>query len=199
MVARRAPPEHVPREGRRDSAVVQQTTASCRYRGPARGWQNMRNLLKMLGIIIVGIFVVAGIGIAYLAHLGAGVDRDAQAYVDAAVPAIVADWSVAEMRRQASPDLLKNVKPDDLQNLFALFAKLGPLVAYQGSKASGWTVGTSIGSGKTVTVHCVAHATFAHGAATIDVVVLKQSDVWKIYRFNVNSPAMIENAVGRAI
>jgi hypothetical protein len=159
----------------------------------------MRRVLKVLGIIMVGIIVLVGAGVAYLAHTGADLDKEAQAYVDTAVPAIVADWSVDEMRRQAAPGLLQSIKPDDLRTLFVLFAKLGPLVDYRGSKSGAWTIGTSTSHGKAVTVHVVAQATFAHGAAEIDVVVRKEGDIWKIQRFNVNSSAMIENAVGRAI
>jgi hypothetical protein len=49
------------------------------------------------------------------------------------------------------------------------------------------------------TVHCVAHASFARGEATIDVVARKQGGTWTIQRFNVNSADMIANAIGRAI
>src|SRR5208337_657619 len=119
----------------------------------------MRRLLKTFGTVVVGLIVVVGAGIAYLAHVGADVDREAQAYVDTAVPAIVANWSVDEMRRQATPDMLQSVKPDDLRTLFALFGRLGPVVDYQGSKGGAWTIGTSTGQGKTVTAHVVAQAT----------------------------------------
>jgi hypothetical protein len=159
----------------------------------------MRKLLRALGIIVVVGIVAVAAGDRYMAHVGAEVDRDAQAYVDATVPAIVAEWSVDEMRREAAPALLQAVRPEDLSNLFALYGKLGRLVDYQGSHAGAWNVGAYTGTGKVVTAHVVAHATFAHGAATIDVVVLQVGGVWKIQRFAVNSAAMIENAVGRAI
>lgn len=159
----------------------------------------MRRLLKALGIVVVVGIVAVGASDRYVAHVGAEVSRDAQAYVDATVPAIVAEWSVDEMRREAAPALLQAVKPDDLRNVFALYGKLGPLVDYQGSHTGTWNVGAYTGTGKIVTAHVMAHATFAHGAATIDVVVLQVGGVWKIQRFAVNSTAMIENAVGRAI
>jgi hypothetical protein len=159
----------------------------------------MLRVLRIVVYVVVSITVLAGAGIAYLVHTSKVVDSDAQAYVDVAVPKIIANWSVDAMRQEASPDLLKSVKPDDLQNLFALYAKLGPLVTYQNAKASDWNVSTSLNGGKVTTVHCIAHASFAHGEATIDVVARKQDDAWKIQRFNVNSADMIANAVGRAI
>jgi hypothetical protein len=159
----------------------------------------MHKVLQLVGIIAVVGIVVLGAGDRYLAHVGAELDRDAQAYVDATVPAIVAEWSVDELRREAAPAMLQAVKPEDLSNVFVLFGKLGPLVDYQGSQAGAWNVGAYIGQGKTFTAHVLAHATFARGAATIDVVVVQVGGVWKIQRFAVNSAAMIENAVGRAI
>jgi hypothetical protein len=103
------------------------------------------------------------------------------------------------MRRQASPELLRSVAPDELRNRFAQFARLGPLVAYLGAHGDNWQVSTSTGSGAVITVHFVAQATFVHGAAAIDVVVTKAGGVWKIRRFNVASPATNEHDVGRSI
>jgi hypothetical protein len=159
----------------------------------------MRAVLRTLGIIVVGACVVVGGGIAYVTHLGRSVERDAQAYVDAAVPAIVATWSADEMRRQASPELLQHTTSDEMHTLFARFARLGPLVTYQGATGDDWSVSTSAGSGEIVTARFVARATFAHGTAAIDVAVVKAGGAWKIQRFNVVSPEMKENDTGRSI
>ena len=75
----------------------------------------MLRALRIVVYVVVGIAVLAGGGIAYLVHTNAVVDHDAQAYVDTALPRIIATWSVEAMRQEASPELLKAIKPDDLQ------------------------------------------------------------------------------------
>ncbi len=52
-------------------------------------------------------------GLAYLAYVGKQLDREAKAYVDEAVSAIVSDSSADELIRRASYKLLHAAKPDD--------------------------------------------------------------------------------------
>jgi hypothetical protein len=157
----------------------------------------MRKLLYVLGAAFLALIVVVVSTVGYFAYVGNKLDQEAKRYVDDAVPAIVADWSVDELRRRASPELLQTTKPDDLRSLFALFAKLGPLVQYEGSKGDA-NLFVSAGSGQTITANYVARATFKNGGASIEIVLRKLDGTWKVQGFRVNSTEMIENAVGRA-
>ncbi len=158
----------------------------------------MRKVFYTLGAVFLTLIVVVVGGFGYLAYAGNQLDREAKAYVDEAVPAIVTDWSADELMRRASPKLLQATKPDDFRTAFALFAKLGPLVQYKGSKGDA-TVFVSAGNGQTVTAKYLADATFKDGDASIDVELDKLDGAWKIRVFRVNSTAMIEKAVGRGI
>ena len=158
----------------------------------------MRKVLYTLGAVFLALIIVVVGGVGYLAYVGNQLDREAKAYVDELVPAIVADWSADELMRRASPKLLQATKPDDIRTAFALFAKLGPLVQYKGSKGDA-NVFVSAGNGQTITAKYLAEATFKDGDASIDIELDKLDGAWKIRVFRVNSTAMMEKAVGRAI
>lgn len=157
----------------------------------------MRKVLYVLGAVFLALIVVVVGGVGYLSYVGNQLDREAKAYVDEAVPAIVANWSVDELTRRASPELLQATKPDDLRTAFVLFAKLGPLVQYRGSQGDA-TIFASAGSGNTITAKYVAQATFKDGDASIDIELRKVDGIWKVRVFRVNSTAMIEKVVWRA-
>jgi len=157
----------------------------------------MRKLLYILGAVFLALIIAVVGTVGHLAYIGNQLDQESKAYVDKAVPAIVADWSVEELTRRASPELLQSTKPDDLRSLFALFAKLGPLVQYGGSKGDA-KIFASTGGGQSITAEYVALATFKNGRASIEIGLLKVDGIWKVQNFRVNSSAMIEKAVGRA-
>jgi hypothetical protein len=156
----------------------------------------MRKVLYVLGAVFLTLLVGGGGGIGYLAYVGNQLDREAKAYVDAAVPAIAANWSADELMRRAGPKLLK-IKPDDVRTAFALFAKLGPLIQYKGSKGDATIFASVGGNGQSITAKYLAEATFKDGDASIDIELDKLEGAWKIRGFRVNSTAMMEKAVGR--
>jgi hypothetical protein len=158
----------------------------------------MRKVLYTLGAIFLTLIVLVVGGFGYLAYVGNQLDRESKACVDEAVPVIVADWSADELMRRASPKLLQATKPDDFRTAFALFAKLGPLIQYKGSKGDATIFASAVGNGQTITAKYLAEATFKDGDASIDIELDKLDGVWKIRVFRVNSTAMMEKAVGRA-
>jgi hypothetical protein len=156
----------------------------------------MRKVLYTLGAVFLTLIIVVVGGVGYLAYAGNQLDREAKAYVDEAVPAIVADWSADELMRRASPKLLQATKPDDFRTAFALFAKLGHLIQYKGSKGDA-AIFASAGNGQSITAKYLAAAAFKDGDASINVELDKLDGAWRIRVFRVNSTAMMEKAVGR--
>ena len=157
----------------------------------------MRTFFYRLGIFAaVLLLLVVGV-FGYLIYAGSGYDRESKQYVDDAVIAITANWDREELIRRASPQLLTNVKAEDLESLFTLFSTLGPLVDYQGSKWSSSATNSSIGQGTTISANYSAQALFKQGDATIRMTVVKSDGAWKIQAFRVDSSVLITNAVGR--
>ena len=73
---------------------------------------------------------------------------------------------------------------------YAAFAKLGPLVHYDGAKGQS-TIAVLAGKGRIVTANYVARAVFAHGSAEIDLSLIREQGHWKIDGFHVNSPSLL--------
>jgi hypothetical protein len=156
----------------------------------------MRKFFYWLGIAAASVIVLVVLFIAYTAYIGVGIDKEARLYADDAVIAITAHWDVKELRQRATPELLQQVKPEDLDSLFTWFATLGALVDYQGSKQRGWNQSTGT-QGTMINAEYAGDGKYAAGSATIDLMLLKRDGEWRISGFHVNSSKLIENKVGR--
>ena len=97
----------------------------------------MKKVLQVLGIVFVVILVVAGGIMGYAAYTGTRLDASSKAYVDTAVPAIVAHWSQQALVARAAPQLLQAVSPAQLTKAFSWFRSLGPMKKWVIVKTSG--------------------------------------------------------------
>jgi hypothetical protein len=143
-----------------------------------------------LVLLVLGLF-------AYVAIVGSDVGKDGLRYADDAVIAITSRWDAQELRRRATPELLRQTAPADLDNLFVWFATLGPLVDYQGAKLVGATQFASGTAGSWAQASYLAAATYKNGAATIQIELRKADDAWRVNGFHVNSSKLLENRVGK--
>ena len=151
----------------------------------------MKKTLQILGIIfaiiLIGIACIAG----YVATVGKKLDASAQQYVDAAVPAIVANWSEKELIARSAPQLMKSSSPEQLEKMFKWFGTLGPMKKYCGAKGSS-NVFVSPQNGKIVSARFIACGQFEKGDATIELALLQnEKQTWEIAGFRVNSNALL--------
>lgn len=158
----------------------------------------MRKLLMGLGVAFALVLLLVAGGVAYVAIVGTRLDAEARAYSDRAIQEIAGHWSVDAMLRRESDELRRTVTPAQMRSVFAIFARLGPMVEYAGAKGGSATK-VSAGAGKQITAVYTAHARFEHGAAQIEVVLHKEAGGWKIIGFHVNSAALMESVAGRPI
>jgi hypothetical protein len=156
----------------------------------------MRKILFRVGIVFVlFIFVVLGVATWFM-HANSQIDKEARPYADAAIVAITKDWNDKELIQRASSNLLKQVKPEDLDSMFAWFGTLGPLADFDGAKLVRWTKFS--GTGGTVTsAEYSGVAKYREGTATITIDIQKTADTWQVNGFRVNSSKLLENKVGK--
>lgn len=151
----------------------------------------MKKALQVFGIIFLLALIAVGSLIGYAAYTGRQLDSSSQKYVDAAVPAIVSNWSESELKARAAPQLLQASSPEQLTKIFSWLSSLGPMNKYCGSKGESNTF-ISPQQGKVVSARYVACAQFEKGEAMINVTLLQQENKsWLIAGFNVNSPALL--------
>ena len=150
----------------------------------------IKKILMGLGIAVLVLIAIAAIGVFYMARQGERLDASSKAYANRTIPLIVSTWSEQALVQNASPELLHVASKADFDRYFAAFAKLGPLVHYDGAKGQS-EIAVLAGKGKIVTAHYVAHAKFAHGSAEIDLGLIRVRGHWKIDGFHVNSPSLL--------
>jgi hypothetical protein len=153
----------------------------------------MKRFLAYLGVVFLIVVAAVAILIGYAAVTGSKLDASSRAYVDEAIPKIVAAWSADEMLHRAAPQMLQSVTEAQLRELFARFAaKLGPLVSYAGSKGQS-LVSIMLNSGRVVSAEYTAHVVFEHGLADIKALLFQGPDErWSIAGFHVNSPVLLK-------
>ena len=141
---------------------------------------------------IFGILIIAGvIGFVILAVKGNALDAESKAYVDRVTPALLTNLNKETLFTYASDELKASASPAEFDGAFAVFAKLGKLKEYKGSKGEA-TMSISSERGKQITGVYQAFAEFEQGPATIKISVIKKGDRWQILGFFINSAALVK-------
>jgi hypothetical protein len=146
-------------------------------------------MLRTLGLLFVALLLLAGAGFGYWIHQ----DRQARAFVATSIPVIFKEWSAdAVIRRAALP--LKNPEFEaQTREFFQLFgSQLGPLHSAelpQGSLRFGHAAPELPAS---LIGEYSAEAKFREGNGQIDLTVIKEQGVWRIVKFGVSSPKLLE-------
>jgi hypothetical protein len=147
----------------------------------------MKLILYILAVVLV---LLAGVGYAVLTYAGNQLDDASKAYVDTNLPLILGNWSTDELSKRESTDFHLVTSDAELNKLFSILRKLGPLKTYQG--CSGNTLVNPTKSGLRITATYIATALFANGNAQIKVSLIQVSGDWQILGFRVNSPLLVQ-------
>ena len=149
----------------------------------------MKKIIMLLGYIFLALIVLAIAGAASLAIVGKKMDRESKAYVDAAIPAIIADWDVAELQKRASTEFSDSVDYDDVADYFESLQQLGKLEEYRGSTGDSHI--TLSLTGYEITADYTVNADFEKGSVEIQVSLIKLGS-WQILDFQVNPEEAVE-------
>jgi hypothetical protein len=149
------------------------------------GEASMKKAITTLGCLALAAIgaLVALLGI--LAVIGHSLDRESKAYVDAAVPAIVSDWDVREIRKRAAPEFEEDVDYDELEDLFDALRGLGPLVAYDGASGDS-NIMISLQDGCEITADYSARADFEGGTVEMELSLVKHGKQWQLLDIHIN-------------
>lgn len=148
------------------------------------------NRTVVVCIALFGFFVLTiGALIGYAAMTGPQLDVSSKAYVDDAVPKIIATWSVDELLSRGSPRIRDAVDLDQLRDVFGRLSALGRLVSYDGAKGTSRMAFTP-SDGKVVGAVYLAKATFEHGHAQVRISLVQVAGQWRIQAFSVDSAVL---------
>jgi hypothetical protein len=153
----------------------------------------MKKILSVIGGAFLALVVVIGGFIGYAAYQGRGLDASSKAYVEENVPAILSSWSMEELVKRSSPQLLKTIdgKPEQMDQLFRKLSKLGAMRSLSDVKGDSQVFYTTK-EGKTITASYTAAATFENGEASLNVRLIQSSGQWQFLLFYVNSPIFLQ-------
>ncbi len=148
------------------------------------------NRIVVVCAVIFLIFVL-GIGglFGYAAFTGPALDVSSKAYVDEAVPKIIANWSVDELLQRGGPRIRDSIDLEQLGSVFGRLRTLGPLVSYDGAQGTA-RMSFTPSDGRVVGAVYLARARFERGRAEIRISLLQIDRQWRIQTFAVKSPAL---------
>jgi hypothetical protein len=147
-----------------------------------------RTWLKIIGALAVAAVLFLGATIAVIFWQGSKLDASSKAYIDDYVSTVAPNWSADDFVSRVAPQFREQFNRDALRNLFSRLSTLGSLKQYDGSKGQAHISLKSFG--KTVTAKYEAHATFDHGDATFEIVLLRVNGQWTVAGLSVNSPVL---------
>jgi hypothetical protein len=157
----------------------------------------MRKFLSIFGALMLFVVAAVGMSIGVLIYKGPAHEAEGKTFVDSAVPAIAATWSPQQLLELGTPELLQNVKPEELNAFFYRLSQLGTLIEYEGATGEvTHSVMGFFGSSSSVSANYVAKARFQNGTATFRMVVMKRDGRWRMHNFNVDAQG--NQATGRS-
>jgi hypothetical protein len=154
----------------------------------------MKIFLQRFGLSAAILLIAILTWLVVVSKHSINMDASARAYVDTAIPAIVANWTDHRaFASRLSPDFRATITDSQIEANFERISKLGALVHYIGSKGSShiaynsYVSAITLGTGL-VTAEFKADAIFTNGPAIFTVDLIKLRDNWRIQAFHVSSP-----------
>jgi hypothetical protein len=144
----------------------------------------MKKTKKILLYSLLGIGAIFFTVALSVTIIGNTLDKESKTFVDFAIPAIVSDWNVTEIRKRASPEFNKSVDYEDMQQMFDVLRGLGGLLEYAGSTGESRVI-ISFEDGIVITAVYDASADFESGSAEIQMSLIKHDGQWQILGFKI--------------
>jgi hypothetical protein len=147
----------------------------------------VKKFLIVLGAVFLFILVVGGIWFAVTVVQGISLDKESRAFADAALTAIVGQWSEKALLDRASPEFKEKTTIDQLDSYFRGCSQLGPLQHADPMQGQAG-IFYDIVHGTKITGHYTTKAQFENGEATVSLNLIKHGSQWQILGFNLQAP-----------
>lgn len=153
----------------------------------------MKKFFQILGGVFLALILIVAVLVGIGVYQGTRLDSSSKAYVEANVKPVVETWSKNELLKRASPELVEILgkDPDQVDRLFAKFAKLGPLKSLSEPKGQS-LVAVNSGTGKVVSASYTETGEFENGRADFNIRLIQIDGQWRFLGFYVNSPIMLQ-------
>jgi hypothetical protein len=148
----------------------------------------MKKVIMAFGYLFLALIAILIAGMISLAIQGNRLDKESNAFADAAIQAIVSEWDVGELQKRASPEFNEEADYDEWGRYFTgMRRQLGTLQEYGGAIGEA-NIAVSLRYGIEITADYAASADFENRAADIQVSLIKHGGRWQILDFVVRPP-----------
>lgn len=151
--------------------------------------------MKKVFMVLGGIFFVVILGIAgmgsYAWYKSSQYEETAVPYIKATVP-VISNWDTEVIKGYMVPEVLAETTDGDFAKIIKYLSKLGSLKKMEEPSFARIYTGATINDGKNTYVTYNINAEYEKGAAVINIVLLDLGDHFQIYRFHINSMALVE-------
>jgi hypothetical protein len=152
----------------------------------------------MKKIIYSFIFILIVSGVVYLHFFRNNenitinkLDETAKSYLDEVLPRIIANWTIEELNKQASPRLLEHLKQQPkFANELSKLNQLGKLRNYRGAEGYVKTVET-INNRRTTLGYYKAVADYEKASIYLTIKLIWVDNQWRILEFKANTPVRL--------
>jgi len=151
----------------------------------------MKKMIMALGYVFLAVIVVSATGTAIVAVLGKKLDKESKIFADAAIPAIVSEWDLAEIQKRASPEFEDAVDYDDLEQFLDTLQGLGMFEEYKGSTGEA-NIEISLQNGYEITADYTANADFEAGSVEIQISLIRHGGKWQILDLRIRPETYAE-------
>ena len=151
----------------------------------------MKKVLKILGILFLSIVVLFIFIAGFTYYKSSEYEKTAVPYIKENIP-LLSNWDYEITKSLMVPTVLENAKEEDFKKIIHWFSKLGKLKNIEEPEFKNVSTRSSMsggGSETIVTYKILAH--YENGDATIMMRLLDENNSFKIYYFNINSMALL--------
>jgi hypothetical protein len=151
----------------------------------------MKKVLKILAILFLSLIILFAIIAGMTYYKSSQYEKTVVPYIKEKIP-LLSNWEYETTKSLMSPKVLENTKEEDLKKIIHWFSKLGKLNHIEKPEFRNVSTRSSFtGSGTEtiVTYEILAH--YENGDATITMSLLDNNSSFKIYHFNINSMALL--------
>ncbi len=151
----------------------------------------LKKILKWIGLISLGLIVLFTFVVIFTGYKQSEYEGTAVPYIKKVIPAI-SEWNPEKAKSLFVPSTPEEAPQEDFEKLFKWFSKLGKLKSLEEPQLQQIYSGATVREGTNTIVTYTVLAHYDNGDAQITIKLLDLGDSFDVYRFNVNSSALIE-------
>lgn len=151
----------------------------------------MKKILKVLGIIFLVIVILIASLFAYTYLKSSEYNEEALPYIEKVIPEL-STWNTKILKKYSAPEALANIKDEEFEKLMRWFSKLGNLKSIEKPKFVNFSNYSSLENGQKTILSYTILAHYENGDALIEMSLLEVENGFQVYRFHLNSSALID-------